>query len=417
MSSRPLGGWALPANCQPYAQDRVKQARFDAFVQDEARATQMCADAGLPPRDVHRELQEFDKVAAFFSRPKHSMISDRFTSSEVQGSSSTGSGLALRKDRQEEVPAEPAGPEHQVAAATMGMFGKLTRTMTDWQPEPLLCKRFNVPCPAVSKSSTARRPVAQSATFNDALLPIAQLTAPTATGGGHAGTRSDAQQQRQPQGQQQDDGDDRARADRFLASLQPVGHGMVDVPLGSESVASSGVGATSVALEEVVSEEVLPRPPMELFRAIFQDSSDEEAEEVEAAAGADQLSAHDSTESASREVAVAPPAALADAPAAFLPSSRGVYDAPMHAATSHEPPPATHDAMAVAASGVWADSGSSDVDSRAEDHAPQGKTDKKERKHRKEHKKEHKEHKKDKGKHKKDKKDKKHKRKRDERDG
>ena len=397
----------MPANCQPYAQDAVKQARFDVFVHDEARAAQMCADAGLPARDVHRELQEFDKVAAFFSRPKHAVISDRFTSSEVQGSSSKGVGLSLRKDRLEEVPAEPE--QQQVAAAEMGMFGKLTRTVTDWQPEPLLCKRFNVPCPTVSKSSATRRPAAQSATFNEALLPIAQLAAPTATRGGQAGTsRPLAQQQQQ---QHQDAGDDRARADRFLASLQPEERGMVDA---AETGAASGAVATSVApLEEPASEDALPRPPMELFRAIFQDSSDEEGEEVEAAA-ADQLSAPDARGSASREVAVAPPAALAEAAAASLPSSHDARDAPTRASTGREPPLASHDAVAVTSSGgvVWAASGSSEVDSGAEDTTPPEKTDdKKERKHRKEHKKEHKkEHRKDKGKHKKDKK---HKRKRE----
>lgn len=33
------------------------------------------------------------------------------------------------------------------AAATMKMFGKLTRETFEWHPEKLLCKRFNVPDP------------------------------------------------------------------------------------------------------------------------------------------------------------------------------------------------------------------------------------------------------------------------------
>jgi len=32
-------------------------------------------------------------------------------------------------------------------AAQMGMFGKLTRTLLEWHPEKLLCKRFNIPDP------------------------------------------------------------------------------------------------------------------------------------------------------------------------------------------------------------------------------------------------------------------------------
>merc|ERR1719399_1494104 len=111
-------------------------------------------------------MAEFTKVAAFFSRPKHAIISDRFTSGEVQTNDAAAAvGLArpAAKPSGEAggtcgLPAAPAAnaasstaaastascaaavPDASVAAAAMGMFGKLTRTAAKWQPEALLCK-------------------------------------------------------------------------------------------------------------------------------------------------------------------------------------------------------------------------------------------------------------------------------------
>lgn len=44
------------------------------------------------------------------------------------------------------------GNEEMRNAAKMRMFGKLTRTCSSWQPNALLCKRFNVPQPSWSVS-------------------------------------------------------------------------------------------------------------------------------------------------------------------------------------------------------------------------------------------------------------------------
>ena len=44
----------------------------------------MCAQAARRPGEGKQEMAEFTKVSAFFSRPKHAIISDRFTSGEVQ---------------------------------------------------------------------------------------------------------------------------------------------------------------------------------------------------------------------------------------------------------------------------------------------------------------------------------------------
>ena len=37
----------MPDSYQPYAQDRRKQARFEAFLRDEAEAMRMCEQAAM----------------------------------------------------------------------------------------------------------------------------------------------------------------------------------------------------------------------------------------------------------------------------------------------------------------------------------------------------------------------------------
>jgi len=44
--------------------------------------------------------------------------------------------------------------DHQAIAASMKMFGKMTRKEEDWFPENLLCKRFNLRQPHPDRKRT-----------------------------------------------------------------------------------------------------------------------------------------------------------------------------------------------------------------------------------------------------------------------
>ena len=129
----------------------------------------MCEQAARRPGEGKQEMAEFTKVAAFFSRPKHAIISDRFTSGEVQtndaaaavgltrpaakpsgeGGGTCGLPAATAANATSSTAAASTAscaataPDASVAAAAMGMLGKLTRTAAKWQPEALLCKRCN----------------------------------------------------------------------------------------------------------------------------------------------------------------------------------------------------------------------------------------------------------------------------------
>ena len=88
----------MPDHCKPYQNDARKQSRFEAFLVSEMAYRRLAASQGggapggavglsgsATGAEAAVELVEFAKVAGFFSQRAHSVISNRFTSSEVQG--------------------------------------------------------------------------------------------------------------------------------------------------------------------------------------------------------------------------------------------------------------------------------------------------------------------------------------------
>lgn len=136
----------------PYGDNEDKRARYRSYLELQAglrtevpeRAHKMTTDEWL------HELNEFYNVAKIF-RPMSGTMASRFTTSKVSTSSTTNltSGsdgkvgdmsLLTKPTSKPEDPAE--------AAAKMNMFGPMTRSVSDFYPSRLLCKRFNVKPPA-----------------------------------------------------------------------------------------------------------------------------------------------------------------------------------------------------------------------------------------------------------------------------
>ncbi|KAI8588846.1 hypothetical protein BDZ88DRAFT_420687 [Geranomyces variabilis] len=127
----------------PFGTDPGKQTRYRTFLQVHAGlATEYAPNPKhLTPRDIAHEALEFSKAAQIF-KPLSSMMASRFTSaSSAIEPSTTADAVAVT----------PADTQVQASAAGMGMYGALTRTRSEWRPEPLLCKRFNVPDPYEKK--------------------------------------------------------------------------------------------------------------------------------------------------------------------------------------------------------------------------------------------------------------------------
>lgn len=150
----------------PYGDNEDKRARYRAYLEHQAgllseapdKAPQTTSDEWI------RELNEFYNVARIF-RPMTGSMASRFTTSKPSSSvnMATGSdgkvgdvGLVSKPSAKPEDPAE--------AAAKINMFGPMTRSVSDFYPTRLLCKRFNVKPPAhvqldgEAKAKDAQRP-------------------------------------------------------------------------------------------------------------------------------------------------------------------------------------------------------------------------------------------------------------------
>lgn len=136
---RGVGGW------MPYADDDMKRARYRAFLEFRAgiSTNEVQPPAVLDGEQWSHELREFAHAAQVF-KPLTGMMASRFTTSSThpistmtQSSEHTPSLLSTPSFATP--PSDPAE-----AAATMGMFGPMTRSSLPFYPTRLLCKRFNV---------------------------------------------------------------------------------------------------------------------------------------------------------------------------------------------------------------------------------------------------------------------------------
>lgn len=148
---RGTAGW------MPYAEDTAKRLRYRSYL--EIRAGLRGADSEIPERapghttdDWLKEMQEFAHAAQIF-KPMTGMMASRFTSSS--------SAPKLASDRPDKAsdPSSVEGTDALISkptekkkdeaeeAASLGMFGPLTRSIKEWHPTRLLCKRFNVKPP------------------------------------------------------------------------------------------------------------------------------------------------------------------------------------------------------------------------------------------------------------------------------
>ena len=156
----------------PFGNDPAKQDRYRRYLNfqanpDNASQANFKPVAGQSVEQFNQELREFAKSAAIF-RPMSTAMASRFTSASSKAAAQevTSPAPGLRQPKVEgpkndsahniqersslAVVEEALSPAQQ--AARSGMFGPLTRTVEEWCPERLLCKRFNVPDPHPGKT-------------------------------------------------------------------------------------------------------------------------------------------------------------------------------------------------------------------------------------------------------------------------
>lgn len=142
--ARGAGGGAAP-----YADDEAKRARYRAYLEWAAgfNANPPSRLPSVSVEDWLRELHEFRSCALIF-KPMTGAMASRFTTSSSTSKLATGSSGAVPSDRDllSVPPQKPVDPAEQ--AASLGMYGSMTRSVGDFYPTRLLCKRFNVKPPA-----------------------------------------------------------------------------------------------------------------------------------------------------------------------------------------------------------------------------------------------------------------------------
>lgn len=149
---RGTAGW------MPYAEDASKRSRYRNFL--EVRAGLRGPESTIPQRapghgtdDWVNEMKEFAHAAQIF-KPMTGMMANRFMSASSApklGSDRPdhASDPAMSTGEQENLISRPVEKKKDPAeeAASLGIFGPLTRSTQEWHPTRLLCKRFNVKPP------------------------------------------------------------------------------------------------------------------------------------------------------------------------------------------------------------------------------------------------------------------------------
>lgn len=132
----------------PYADDDGKRNRYRAYLEHGANP-----DRPLPAKptrmtddDYLREMNEFFNCARIF-KPMTGFMASRFTTAKTTQPATIDNSKA----RELVTHPEPKLSDPAEDAARIGMYGRLTRSVRDFYPTRLLCKRFNVKPPAHSQ--------------------------------------------------------------------------------------------------------------------------------------------------------------------------------------------------------------------------------------------------------------------------
>ncbi|KAF9175347.1 hypothetical protein BGX21_010076 [Mortierella sp. AD011] len=142
----------------PFSDNVAKQNRYKQYLNVQAGISDEKIELveGFSGEDMTKELNEFVQAARIF-KPLSSSMANRFTTAtKVIEFAQPAAGLRSVEDIKTSEKTTPKPnmvekmeiPKSQAAkAAAMGMFGPLTRTVVEFYPSKLLCKRFNVPNP------------------------------------------------------------------------------------------------------------------------------------------------------------------------------------------------------------------------------------------------------------------------------
>ena len=184
----------------------------------------------------------------------------------------------------EDVPAqESSDSADQIKAASMKMFGKLTRDNFEWHPHKILCKRFNIPNPYPGSAVVGVLKVRRSKfTLGEFITPVKSHSITN-----DPFTRSGEDSQSDKLGKRSETAvinnalpktseSVSVTSSLTTTSVSPETNvGVTDVP------ESTGEEKTTKKTQNNEDISAPKRPPMDLFKAIFANSSSDESEASE----------------------------------------------------------------------------------------------------------------------------------------
>ncbi|XP_041975543.1 G patch domain-containing protein 1 homolog isoform X2 [Aricia agestis] len=145
----PVGGSGGPPRVfRPFVADPPKQARYERYL--AGGACERDSASALAEWERDREMREFEQAAKLY-RPLTGAMSDRFTHAAEPDDAANPLSAVSRSA------ACGAATAAQADAARRGVYGVMTRTHASWRPEPLVCKRFNVPEIGGGRSEPTKR--------------------------------------------------------------------------------------------------------------------------------------------------------------------------------------------------------------------------------------------------------------------
>ncbi|CAN2389385.1 G patch domain containing 1 [Pristimantis euphronides] len=269
---------------RPFEKNPEKQKRYENYIRSlhkgEKDALESILDSNMTEWERSREREEFMQSAMLY-KPTNSQLASRFTRGKHEDDSDAV-----------EVPRDQEGDVNDKAAAVkMKMFGKLTRDKLEWHPDRLLCKRFNIPDPYPGSTIIGLPKIKRDkySVFN--FLTVSDPQPPT---NAIVSARQEKPQQTSENKPKKSSRWDMSAVEEkkkdsineFLSLARSKSEGIKEeTDTKAKDFQSTSVtvlppqGPSGQAEQDPEEEE--KRPPIDLFKAIFADSSDEKSSSSE----------------------------------------------------------------------------------------------------------------------------------------
>ncbi|XP_075694562.1 G patch domain-containing protein 1 [Rhinoderma darwinii] len=265
---------------RPFEKNPEKQKRYENYIRNlhkgQKDGLDGCLDAKMTEWERSREREEFMRSAALY-KPTNSHLSSRFTRAKHEDDSDK---VEIPRDEEGDI-------DDKAAAVKMKMFGKLTRDKYEWHPDRLLCKRFNIPDPYPGSTIIGLPKVKRDkfSVFNFLTVPEPQPPTNTITSARPEKLQPTSENKPKRSSRWDMSPAEEKKKDsisEFLSLARSKTEGikeetsteMKDTPSTAAAVVPTQ-GPSGHAEQD--SEEEEKRPSIDLFKAIFAESSDEKS--------------------------------------------------------------------------------------------------------------------------------------------